>query len=65
MNYLYSSQSSLYVQWTLNADSTLPGGQIVGYDLYIDDGLGGNFDLAYSSVHTSAAITSYLITGLT
>ena len=65
VNYAFSSNSSLYVQWALNSDVTGPGGKIKGYKLYADDGRGGLFKMIYSTVDVSPAIDHYLFTGLT
>ena len=57
INYDYSTKTSAYIEWTAVADGTSPGGLITGYDLYMDDGMGGDFDLIYSTVNFSPAIT--------
>jgi len=62
---LFSNRSSLYVGWASTADGTAPGGSITGYELYMDDGQGGAFDLVYSSRELTPAINSILVTSLT
>ncbi len=57
--------NSLFVQWNLVNDGVLPGGKISGYNLYIDDGYGGNFKKAYSTVGVSSTINTFLIRNLT
>lgn len=64
VNYAFSSNTSLYVFWTLNTDGTGPGGKIRGYKLYMDDGRGGLFKMIYSSVDISPTINSYLVPNL-
>lgn len=46
------------------ADGVLPGGKISGYELYLDDGLGGNLDLVYSTRNLAPSIVEYLATNL-
>ena len=63
--YQYSSNTSLYVTWTLVSDGTGAGGKIKGYKLYADDGHGGVFTMIYSTVDISPKIDYYLMTALT
>lgn len=63
VDYTQSNSTSLYVQWTLVADGTLPGGKITGYKLYMDDGYGGNFRVIYNTVNISPNINGFLVTG--
>jgi len=53
VNYDYSSSTSLFVTWSLNADGTGTGGLITGYKLYMDDGAGGSFTEIFSTLYTS------------
>lgn len=42
-----------------------PGTLISGYKLYMDDGLGGDFEVIFDSVGFNAHLDSYLATNLT
>lgn len=50
VQYSLSNRTSLFVSWELNDDGIVPGGQIAGYILYIDDGYGGDFKPIFNSV---------------
>jgi hypothetical protein len=43
VNYAYSDKTSLFIQWTKVSDGIGIGGLIKGYQLFMDDGEGGNF----------------------
>jgi hypothetical protein len=45
VNYKLSSKDQLFITWTLLPDAIGPGGLIIGYKLYADDGSGGSFRL--------------------
>lgn len=64
-DYTYSDSTSLYVNWGYVSDGVSPGGLIIGYKLYMDDGYGGDFDLIYDTVNVSPTINAVLISSLT
>lgn len=48
----------------MNDDGIVPGGQIAGYILYIDDGYGGDFKPIFNSVGLTSQVGEFLATGL-
>lgn len=65
INYTYSTKTMAYIQWSEVADGTSPGGLISGYELYIDDGQGGDYNLIYDTTQLSPDITSLAVSDLT
>ena len=57
---LLSNATSLYVTWSQVTTSDLP---VLGYILYIDDGIGGDFNVAYNG-SVNLQQLSYLASGL-
>jgi hypothetical protein len=46
-----STSTRLVLSWTAPTTSDAPAGDISGYRLELDDGLGGNFTIVYDSTH--------------
>ena len=59
-----SSTTSLYVTWTRSADGTGEGGEILGYELEMDDGQGGDYEVVLDGTGQKL-LNYYLATGLT
>ena len=47
-----STPEKIVIQWTPPATTASPGGDITGYRLEMDDGMGGNFTIIYDSTST-------------
>ena len=65
VNYLYSTRSSIFVEWMLTPDGLGEGGRITGYKLYLDNGRGGEFLSVIDTVGYSAQIRQHLAVNLT
>jgi hypothetical protein len=66
VDYSLSEKTSLFFKWNLLADSTispLTGGIITGYELQLDDGLGGDFKTVFNGVG-QPGLNFYLAMGL-
>lgn len=63
-DYQYSSDSSIFVQWTANTDDPLlsPGGDITGYELLMaTDETGEDYTSVFNSENLSTQVTEYLV----
>jgi hypothetical protein len=49
-----SDETRIVLQWTPPTSADSPGGDIIGYRLEVDDGLGGNFTIVYDSSNTAS-----------
>jgi hypothetical protein len=58
-----SSKTAIGVDWTAVAGGTSPGGDIIGYRLYMATGSAGSFSLIYDGT-SYPGITSRVISGL-
>jgi hypothetical protein len=65
VDYALSTKNSLFIKWQLTTDMVTPGGRIIGYYLYCDDGLGGAFTIVLNTVGLTAHVNEFLVTGLT
>jgi hypothetical protein len=55
-----STRDSIYVSWDLT-----PEDSVIGYKLFMDDGIGGDLQVVYDTVGSNAHINSYIVTALT
>lgn len=65
----WSSKTNLYIKWAQVSDGLSPGGLINGYQLWMDDGKGGDMTIIFNSINLeSPDVREYqvnsLITGL-
>ena len=58
------TQTSLAVQWSASSSTGTEAGDIIGYLLYMDDGLSGSYSLIYNGTFKVNVLT-YNATGLT
>lgn len=65
VDYTYSTRSSIFVKWNLNQDGLGVGGLISGYKLYMDDGIGGDFQVVMDTVGYTSQIQEHLAVNLT
>ena len=65
VDYSLSSRTSIFVSWVLNSDGLGEGGLISGYKLYMDNGLGGDFNVVMNTVGYSSQLREYLAVNLT
>ena len=42
-----STESKIVLQWTAPTSYDTPGGDITGFRLWMDDGLGGDYEIIY------------------
>jgi hypothetical protein len=47
-----STDSKIVLQWTAPTITESPGGDVIGYRLEVDNGLGGDFTIVYDSANT-------------
>lgn len=47
-----TSDSRIVVSWTAPTTADSPGGDVIGYKLEMDDGLGGNFTVLYDGYNS-------------
>ena len=57
-----STSEKIVLLWTPPATTASPGGDITGYRLEMDDGLGGNFTIIYDSTSTPS-LTQVVVGG--
>ena len=57
-----SSESKFVLEWTAPATSHSPGGDVTGYRLEMDDGLGGSFSVIYDGVN-APSLTMFVVGG--
>lgn len=58
-----STRTKITVKWTKNTDIDSPGGNVLGFKLYMATSAGGDYNLVYTTY--SPSITQYSATGLT
>jgi len=57
-----STESKLVLSWAPPASSDSPGGDVTGYRLEMDDGLGGDYEVIYDG-NNAPSLTTYVVGG--
>jgi hypothetical protein len=57
-----STPTRIALQWTAPTSTDSPGGDITGYRLWMDDGLGGDFAIIYDG-ENAPSLTQYVVGG--
>ena len=57
-----SSEDKIVLDWTAPVSSDSPGGDIIGYRLEMDDGLGGDYVIIYDGMN-APSLTQFVVGG--